>query len=144
MDNRIAFMIAIGFGGGMKLVAPSTYIDDDGVLYFSVNRASRMIPGLSQKTLWAWAAKGVTSFGFQLDIKQQPMVHDPRGYKQAPRIRRQARMLVSEHQIAELTEILTQGRVQSSGGMLHADRDRLEVIAKSRKLKKISSSTLHI
>jgi hypothetical protein len=108
------------------------YIDDEGNRYYNVRQASRIVTEVSSHTLWNWAAIGVTSFGFELDVKRQPMIHHARVYRHEARIHRDSRMLIPEARVLILKEILRAGGKTELGQVSQAIKDRLEVLAHSR------------
>jgi hypothetical protein len=126
----------MSFGLGMQQPAP--YIDDDGIRYYNLRQAARIVEGVCEKTLWNWAAQGVTSFGFELQVKRQPMIHDPKGYRHDAFTHRESRMLIPEERVITLKEILQAGGRTEPGVWTHEEMDRLEVIAQYRKRRAAS------
>ena len=118
---------------------PAPHIDDDGNRYYNVRQAAQIIEGVCEVTLWRWASKGVTSFGFKLDVAQVPMTHPP-GHSRNAKNPRKSRMLLTESDVLDLREILREGRKTCSGPWSPAEIDRLEATAtefqrrRSRKL----------
>jgi hypothetical protein len=86
---------------------PPPYIDEQtGERFYNVRQAAQIVEGVTQKTLWNWAKRGVTSFGFDLDVQQEPMIHEPRGYRHDAKTHRDSRMLLPEAKVLALKEIL--------------------------------------
>jgi len=88
---------------------PAPYVDfADEKSYFNVEQASKLVSGVCQKTLWTWASRGITSFGFPLTVKIEPVVHHrtPRTTEAPPKHPKQARMLILADDVLKLKEIL--------------------------------------
>jgi hypothetical protein len=87
---------------------PAPYVDPaDGVRYYTVQQAAKMVSGVCVKTLWNWASRGgVTSFGFHFDVKRVTLAHHARAYRHHARTHRQTRMLIPETQISTMAEIM--------------------------------------
>lgn len=97
-------------------------IIDNGTRYYYVAEAAR-IAGVSQKAMWNWAAKGVTSFGFELDV-----VHGlPCEFhkKATPRKGRDFRLLIPEEKLVVLKRLLHDFPL-SRGFLSEFERDKLE------------------
>jgi hypothetical protein len=130
----IAFRPGIGFGLGMKLIAPYTYVDDDGNRYYNVRQATKLIKGVSEGTLWLWAAKGVTSFGVELNVKREPMLHRPDGRRNV-KSRREERMLIPENAVQAIQEVFQAVGKDRPGQWTHEELDRAKSVARRIKLK---------
>jgi hypothetical protein len=130
-DKEIAFRLKFGLCSGMKEQKP--FIDENGTRYYNVRQAAQIVEGVSEATLWHWAAKGVTSFGFELDTERKPLRHDPRSYREDARTHRTTRMLLPENKVLALKEILhTVGRDQP-GPWTPEEMDRLRTTARRYK-----------
>jgi hypothetical protein len=115
----------------MKMPRPYTYVDDDGTRYYNVQQAAKVVENASNGTVWNWAARGVTSFGFKLDVRHEPLIHAPFGTRHNALRPRESRMLIPEAQVLALKEILQRaGRINPGPGLSNAERDRLEVVAR--------------
>src|ERR1017187_3360549 len=85
---------------------PTPYIDEQtGQRFYNVRQAAQIVEGVTQKTLWNWAKTGVTSFGFELRVEQEPMKHVPRAFRHDAKTHRQTRMLIPEESVLALREI---------------------------------------
>ena len=84
---------------------PKPYIID-GRRFCNVQDGARIVRGINQKTLWRWAKKGVTSFGFELDVKRLPMIHHARAFRHNAKFHLESRMVISGEKLAALKEIL--------------------------------------
>jgi len=113
---------------------PTPYIDEEGNRFYNTRQAAQIVKGVCQLTLWRWAKRGVTSFGFHLDVQQEPMIHDPRGYRHDAKTHRDFRMLIPEAKVLALKEILeAAGKKRPDQlGWSPADRDTLEAVANRR------------
>jgi len=85
---------------------PTPYIDEQtGKRFYNVRQAAQIVEGVSEKTLWNWAKKGVTSFGFELRVEQESMKHAPRSFRHDAKTHRETRMLIPEEKVFTLREI---------------------------------------
>jgi len=108
---------------------PAPYIDSEGNRFYKLSDAARIVEGVTATTLWRWASKGVTSFGFTLDIKQEPLIHDPRGISPERHTQKETRMLIPEAQVLTLKEILHEAGLSRPVKWCQADRDAVRVAA---------------
>ena len=122
---------------------PAPYIDSEGARFYKLSQAARIVEGVTATTLWRWASKGVTSFGFTLDIKHEPLIHDPRGIKPQRRTYKETRMLIPEVQVLALKEILHQAGLSQPVKWCQADLDALRVAASRHRLAVKMTSHLH-
>ena len=90
----------------MKPLGP--YTDDAGNRHYNVLQAALIIEGVAASTLWLWAKKGVTSFGYDLAVKRHPVTHhaSPHRNEPPPRNPRNYRLLIPEAKVLALKEIL--------------------------------------
>jgi len=130
----IAFRQGIGFLPVMKLIAPYTYVDDDGTRYYNVGQAAKIIKGVSNGTLWHWAANGVTSFGLQLHVKREPMIHPPNGRRDT-QSRRESRMLIPEKDVETIKEVFTRIGRDRPGQWTQDEMDRARSVLRRIKLE---------
>jgi len=108
------------------------YIDENGKRFYSARQASRIVTEVSDHTIWSWAAAGVTSFGFKLDIERRPMAHHARAFRHDARIHRESRMLLGHDSILALKGMLRAAGKTEPGPLSQDVRDRLEVLAHNR------------
>lgn len=99
---------------------PEPYIID-GQRFYNVHQAAQIIGTITEATVWRWAKHGQTPFGFELDIKPVPMIHDPRGFRQEAKMHREQRLLIPAAKVFALKEILRDDPIRpgplSYGGM---------------------------
>jgi hypothetical protein len=96
---------------------------DDRKRYYYVAAAAR-IAGVSQKAMWNWAAKGVTSFGFELAV-----VHGlpcDAHKKALPRKGRDFRLLIPEEKVTLLKRLLHDFPLNRGGFLSEFERDKLK------------------
>jgi len=107
---------------------PAPYIDGEGNRYYNVHQAAQVLEGVCVSTLWRWAEKGVTSFGFKLDVKSEPMKHYRRLSKGElpPKTPREVRMLIPETNIQDLKKILQAAGKNKPGPWSPAELATLE------------------
>jgi hypothetical protein len=96
--------------------------------YYNVHQAAQIVKNVCEKTLWNWAKQGTTPFRFDLDVRQEPMAHDPRGYRHEARTHRKSRMLIPEEKVLALKEILRDDPIRPS--LSKADMAALEAAAR--------------
>jgi hypothetical protein len=117
---------------------PKPYIID-GQRFYNVWQAAQIVKGVSDATLWNWAKKGVTSFGFELDVQREPVIHEPRGYRKDAKTHRESRMLISEEKVLALKEILQDaGRIRP-GPFTDCERDALRAAAYRHRTPRLAS-----
>lgn len=109
----------------MQKLAP--YIDSDGKRYFNVDQSAEIVGAVCPGTMWLWAKAGVTSFGFELDVKRVPMIHAPNGFRHEARTHRASRMVISESNLLALREILHAAGKNEPGPSSPAERAELEL-----------------
>ncbi len=86
---------------------PKLYIDEKtGERFYNIAHAAQIIEAVSGVTLRAWALHGSTPFGFELDVRRVPMIHDPKGMRRNVRRHLEERMLLPEAKVFALKEIL--------------------------------------
>jgi len=114
---------------------PKPYIDEQtGQRFYNVEQATQIVQGVSQGTMWNWAKKGVTSFGLELDVREEPLIHDPRGYRHNARTHKETRMLIPEQKVLALREILQSvGRDRPSHAVTDCERDALRVATRKHR-----------
>jgi hypothetical protein len=97
-----------------------------------VRQAAQIVEGVTQKALWRWAKKGVTTFGFELDVQREPMKHVPRALRHNAKTHRETRMLIPENKVLALKEILRDAGITRPGPWTNADRAALETVSNRR------------
>jgi hypothetical protein len=99
-----------------------TFILDGGERYYCVYAAAKFV-GVSNTAMWKWAAKGVTSFGFELGVIRSP----PREWHQkAPRRRPvDFRRLIPESKLMILKHVLHDFPLNVGGSLSEYERDTL-------------------
>jgi hypothetical protein len=113
----------------MKMPKPYTYVDEDGTRYLNIRQAAKIVGEVSEATLYDWGRRGVTSFGFDLEVKPQPIIHAANGYRHEARRHFGSRLLIPEAKVLALKEILqAAGKVQP-GPWSPEEMDRLEATA---------------
>ena len=86
---------------------PKLYIDEKtDERFYNVAHAAQIIGAVTGETLRAWALHGSTPFGFELDVRREAMIHEPKGFRHEARRHLQDRMLLPEQQVLALKEIL--------------------------------------
>gem|GEM_PF-5802280 len=112
---------------------PKLYIDEQtGERFYNVQQAAQIVQGVSQGTMWNWAAKGVTSFGFELDVQREPITHHRTSKKPAPLTHRESRMLISEAKVFALKEILEAAGRKHPRPWSRGELATLEAVARRR------------
>lgn len=109
---------------------PKPYIED-GKPYYNVEQSAEIVGAVCQKTMWLWANAGVTSFGFELDVKRVPMIHAPNVFRHDARTHRETRMVISGADLLALKEILHAAGKNEPGPSSLAERAELELRAKN-------------
>ena len=118
---------------------PIPYVDAAGNRFYNVWQAAQLVGGVSQKTMWNWAAKGVTSFGFKLDVQEEPvLIHRICSKKNEPRTHKQWRMLIPEAEVFALREIFQEVGRDKPGPFTDCERNALRV-ATRRKLQQLAT-----
>ena len=75
--------------------------------FYNVHQAAQIVETISEATLWNWAKKGNTPFGFELGVIRQPVVHHRTHSKDDPPVQpRTYRMLIPETKVLALKEML--------------------------------------
>ncbi len=109
---------------------PAPNIDEQtGERFYSVEQAAQIVGAISAVTLGYWAKHGSTPFGFELDVKRQPTIHDPRGYRHEAKTHRQFRLLIPESRVLALKEILN-AEPRRPGPISRDDMEALEAAAR--------------
>ena len=105
---------------------PEPYIIE-GAAFYNVTQAAQIV-GLSCPTVHAWAKHGSTPFGFELDIRREPVTHHRRS-TQTPRSFMQSRLLIPAAKVEALRDIL---RVEPRrpGPISRDDMEALETLAR--------------
>lgn len=114
---------------------PTPYIDEQtGQRFYNVRQAAQIVEGVSAATMWLWAKKGVTSFGLELDVEQEPVIHHrPWGKTKAKQFR-QSRMLIPEEKVLAMREILQSvGRDRPSLAWTDCERDALRAATRKHR-----------
>lgn len=108
------------------------YIDEQtGERFYNVRQAAHIVGAVCEATLWHWAAKGITSFGFELAVQREPMTHHRRS-TQTPRSFRQYRMLIPETTVFALKEILDAAGKKEPGPWSRGELATMEAVARRR------------
>jgi hypothetical protein len=114
---------------------PTPYIDEQtGERFYNVRQAAQIVKGVSAATVWRWADKGVTSFGFKLHVRDEPMVHHRRS-TQTPRSVRQSRFLIAESDVIVMKELFEAIRKNHPGEWTEVERDNLECAFSRRRFR---------
>jgi hypothetical protein len=113
----------------MKTHKPYTYVDEDGTRYLNIRQAAKIVGEVSEATLYAWARHGVSSFGFNLEVKSQPMIHSANGYRHEARRHFGSRLLIPEAKVLALKKILQTAGKNEPGPWSPEQMDRLEAVA---------------
>jgi hypothetical protein len=108
---------------------PAPYIDGEGNRFYNLRQAAQVAEGVTASTLLRWASKGITSFGFKLDIKREPLIHEPRGFRHEARTHKETRMLIPEVQVLAMKEIFQEVGRNRPGPWSPAEMDALRVAA---------------
>jgi hypothetical protein len=99
---------------------PKPTIDEKtGEAFFNVFQTAKVL-GLPQKTVWRWANKGTTSFGFDLAVKQVPVIHHRPYGKTKARTFRDTRPLIPANRVFELQAIFREAAVTTVGELSSA------------------------
>jgi hypothetical protein len=123
----IDFILGISLCRGMKEQRP--HIDSDGKRYLNVRQAAQIVGGICDATMWLWAKAGVTSFGFELDVKRVPMIHHARSFRHDAKTHLETRMVISEADVLALKEIMQAAGKKEPGNPSLAERAELELRA---------------
>lgn len=143
-QEDIAFSLKIVLSLGMSDPKPC-FIDADGKAFYNVEQAAKVIGRITKMTLARWTESGVTSFGFKLDVKLQPLLHGPKGYRHDAKTHREFRRLISEEQVLELKAILEEARKDREEVWSPALQDRLEATAASlRRRQRLGIARKHV
>jgi len=122
---------------------PTPYIDEQtGQRFYNVRQAAQIVEGVSEATLWHWAKKGVTSFGFELNVEQEPVVVHRRWGKTKAQHFRETRMLLPEATVFDLREILKEAGRTQPGPMTKGELATLEAATYRRRASQWA--TLHL
>jgi hypothetical protein len=106
------------------------YIDEQtGQRFYNVRQAAQIVEGVTQGTMWNWAKKGVTSFGFELRVEQEPMKHVPRAFRHDAKTHRETRMLIPEQKVLALKQILQEAGRTRPGPWTRGELATLEAVA---------------
>lgn len=112
---------------------PTPYIDEQtGQRFYNVQQAAEIVQGVSKGTMWKWAKKGVTGFGFKLDIQREPLIHEPRGFRQNAKTHRETRMLIPEEKVLALREIFQAVGRDRPARFTDCERDALRAAIRRR------------
>jgi len=105
--------------------------DNEGNRLYNVRQAAKIIGGICEATLARWAERGVTSFGFKIDVKFEPLIHAPNGYRHEALAHREVRRLVPEEDVLALKDVLQEAGKpkRRSGGLSASELERLEEAA---------------
>ena len=103
------------------------YIDEQtGQRFYNVRQAAQIVEGVSEATMWHWAKKGVTSFGLELAVEREPVIHHRKGTIKPPKTHRETRMLIPEAKVLAMREILQcVGRSRPNFAWTDCERDAL-------------------
>lgn len=99
----------------------------DGRRYYHVAAAAKII-NVSSATMWRWAADGVTSFGFELDVSRYVAPDWNNGHR--PRKRRDFRLLIPEEKVIVLKRLLDDFPLNPHGTVSEFERDTLQRASK--------------
>jgi hypothetical protein len=109
---------------------PEPYIID-GQRFYNVRQAAQIVGAICEATCWRWADKGVTSFGYHLDVKRLPVTHHRRS-TQTPRTFLDSRMLIPEAQVLAMKQILEAAGKTQPGPWSRGELATLEAVARRR------------
>jgi len=111
---------------------PTPYIDEQtGERFYNVRQAAQIVGSVCEATVSNWAAAGVTSFGYDLDVKHVPVTHHRRS-TQTPRTFLESRMLIPEARVLALKEILEAAGRKQRGPWSRGELATLEALARRR------------
>jgi hypothetical protein len=122
---------------------PTPYIDEQtGEHFYNPRQVALMVKGFSLWTVWNWAKDGgVTSFGFDLAVRREPILHHRSGNDPA-RVHRQTRMLIPEQKVLALKEILQAAGRTAPGPWTRDELATLEAIARRHPASELA--TFHL
>jgi hypothetical protein len=93
-----------GPGHVVQELPPPSYADENGRNWYNLTQVERIIRGaVTDATLKAWAAKGLTPWGLTLEVIKHPLLRTGHG---KPRSDRQFRYLLSESSALLLRDLL--------------------------------------
>jgi hypothetical protein len=127
----------------VQMPKPAPYTDDDGNRFYNVRQAAQIVGDVCEATIWNWASKGVTPFGYELRVKRVAMTHHRRqkSDEAPPKNPRTDRMLIAEADVLALREILQGAGSHRPGGRSIAEMDILEAAAvqyQRRRVRKLA------
>ena len=99
----------------------------DGRRYYHVSAAAKAV-NVSSSTMWRWAAKNVTSFGFELDVVHQAAPKWLSGHR--PRKPRDFRLLIPEEKVVILQRLLHDFPLDPRGNLSEYERDTLKLASR--------------
>lgn len=141
LDKRLASSFAICLHRQRMPQQPTPYIDSDGNEFFNSFQAARIVEGVCDKTMWAWADARRTSFGFPLTVKNEIIRHHrtPKNTEAPPKNPRQVRMLILAADVFELRRILHEAGRSHPGPWSPSEMVRLEAAANRHRVGSVLS-----
>jgi hypothetical protein len=127
----------------MRMTEPLSPVVIDDQRFYNVHQATQIVETITEQTLWRWAKRGATPFGFELGVIRQPVTkHRSRKSNEAPPTHpRTYRMLIPEERVYALKEMLRDDPIRP--GPL-SDRDLNALKAAARRFRSPQPFASHL